>query len=54
MFKVHFKRIVWFAILGLAAGIGAAFFLPKVYQSQTQLLVGLVSDLVLALILLIE
>lgn len=39
MFKVHFKRIVWFALLGLAGGIGAAFFLPKVYQAQTQLLV---------------
>ncbi len=39
MFKVHFKRIVWFALLGLAAGVGAALFLPKVYQAQTQLLV---------------
>lgn len=39
MFRVHFNRVVWFAVLGLGAGIGASFVLPKVYQAQTQLLV---------------
>lgn len=39
MFRVHFNRVVWFAILGLGAGIGATFVLPKIYQAQTQLLV---------------
>ncbi|MCO5297317.1 MAG: hypothetical protein M9921_10710 [Fimbriimonadaceae bacterium] len=39
MFRVHFNRVVWFAVLGLGAGIGATFVLPKVYQAQTQLLV---------------
>lgn len=39
MFKVHFKRVIFFAVVGLGAGIGGAMFLPKIYQAQTQLLV---------------
>lgn len=40
MVKQHVTRTVIFAILGLAIGLGIAFFSPKIYEARTQLLIG--------------
>src|SRR5688572_22641932 len=44
MVKQHVTRTVIFAILGLAIGLGVAFFSPPIYEARTQLLIGVNSQ----------
>lgn len=40
MFKVHFRRILFFGILGIAIALGLASMSPPIYEGRTELVVG--------------
>jgi polysaccharide biosynthesis transport protein len=40
MIKQHVSRTIIFGIIGLLIGLGFAFFSPKVYEGDTQLVIG--------------
>lgn len=40
MYKVHLRRILFFGLLGILAGVGFFLFAPKVYEGRAQLLVA--------------
>ncbi|MBI5706845.1 MAG: hypothetical protein HZC36_07630 [Armatimonadetes bacterium] len=40
MYKVHFRRIAFFGVLGLIAGLVLSVLSPKIYEAQTGLIVG--------------